>query len=270
MSRGGTSATPPRYLLKLAAFGLGLLCLAGVVGLQQEKLEELQQETDPQQSLQMEAAKASRLSLLKHFPAFGFDNLLADAVYLDFIQYFGDTQARKQSGYKLVPDYFDAVIERDPRFVQAYLYFSPASTIYAGQPGKTVALMNRGLKLLDPGTLPRDYFIWSYKATDELLFLEDFPAAEASYRQAAAWARLHSDAESQAVARRSLQTAEFLARNPDSRKLKAETWTSYLNKVSDQAARERVIREIEALGGKVIAQETPTGITYSVELPPTD
>ncbi|PSO60600.1 MAG: hypothetical protein BRC36_13380, partial [Cyanobacteria bacterium QH_2_48_84] len=81
------------------------------------------------------------LKILQKFPSFSLDNLVADWVFLKFLLYFGDGEARSATGYSLVPEYFEAVVNHDPRFIQAYLALSPANSLYAGQPQKTVTLI---------------------------------------------------------------------------------------------------------------------------------
>ena len=84
-------------------------------------------------SEQIESAQVS-LKTQKLIPTFGFNNLRADLTYLQFVQYFGDQKARKQTGYTLVPSYFDNVVNYDPNFTQANLSLSVANSMYAGQP----------------------------------------------------------------------------------------------------------------------------------------
>ena len=82
-------------------------------------------------------------------------------------------------GSSLSPEYFETVVKHDPRFVGAYLHFAPASTMFAGQPQKTVAIMSNGLKYLNP-RIDKSYLVWTYKGVDELLFLGDTKAARNS------------------------------------------------------------------------------------------
>ncbi|NET58506.1 MAG: hypothetical protein F6K47_20835 [Symploca sp. SIO2E6] len=199
-----------------------------------------------------------RLNLLEKTPVFGFDNLLANWVFLDFLEYFGDDSARQVTGYQLSPEYFEVILNRDPRFLEAYLFLSTSGSLYAGLPEKSVALMDKGLKYLSPQVPTKSYYIWRYKGVDELLFLGDAQAARQSFTTAAAWASSYSDAESQQVASLSSQTAEFLAKNPDSKQAQVSAWTMVLNNARDDRTRAIAIHRIEALGGKVVV--TPEGV----------
>jgi hypothetical protein len=108
-------------------------------------------------------AEKVRLNLLQKVPAFGFDNLLGDWAFLNFIQYFGDDEARAATGYRLSPDYFDVIIDRDPKFLQAYFFLSGSGSLYAGMPERSVTLMEKGLKSLSPQSPPKSYYVWRYK-----------------------------------------------------------------------------------------------------------
>lgn len=176
--------------------------------------------------------------------------MIADWVFLGFLQYFGDGQVRQQTGYSLVPEYFEIIVNRDPRFIKSYLFFSVASSIYAGRPDRTVTLMNQGLKSLSPD-MPQAYYIWLYKGTDELLFLGDTEAAQHSHEMAARWASMSNESDGKRIAALSNQSAQFLARNPDSKKAQVNSWTMILVNAVDGRTRQLAIDRIEALGGQV-------------------
>ena len=138
---------------------------------------------------QEEAKLKAQLKIAKTLPTFGFDNLVANWHFLDFVQYFGDTEVRQKAGYGAAMEYFDAILDRDPRFLYGYFYLSSTGSLYAGQPERSVAIMNRGLKFLSPKVPNRGYYIWRLKAVDELLFLGKVPEARQSMLTAADWAR---------------------------------------------------------------------------------
>jgi hypothetical protein len=72
------------------------------------------------------------------------------------------------------------------------------------------------------------------------------------------WASTYSDEESKQVAAISRQTAEFLARNPNSKSAQIAAWTMVLNNPIDTSTQKLAIRRIVALGGKVSI--TPQGV----------
>lgn len=211
-------------------------------------------------------AEHIRLSLLKELPSFGYDNFLANWVYLKFLQYFGDDKVREKTGYSLSPEYFDIIIKHDPRFLGAYVGLSTSTSMYAAMPERSIKLMKEGLQAISPQVPEKSYYVWRYKGVDELLFLGNSQAAQHSFTMAANWANNYSDSESQYMAQNSHQTAVFLSANPDSRYARISTWAMVLNNGVDEKTQKRVVREIEALGGKVIS--TPTG--NKITFPPKD
>jgi hypothetical protein len=211
-----------------------------------------------------------RLNLLQKAPSLGFDNLMANWVYLGFLQYFGDDLARGQTGYELSPAYFEIIVDRDPRFLGSYISLTASLSLYAGKPEQSVALMAKGLKSMSAKIPPKSYYVWRYKGIDELLFLGDVKSAQQSFAKAGEWASIYPDAESQSVAAISRRTAQFLAGNPDKARIKnaqEAIWATVIVnalQANDSRTRDQVIRQIEARGGKVtISQEG--GV--SVQLP---
>lgn len=201
---------------------------------------------------QQEKTLATKIEFQNKIPDFGFSNLIGDWTYLQFIQYFGDGKAREVTGYSLVPEYFAAMVEQDPNFVPAYLSLSAANSIYAAQPQKTVDYLNKLLKYINPSKSPHASYLWSYKAVDEILFLGDTKSAENSYRMAADWARQRNDEQGELIARRNLETADFLATNPDSKLVRIGAWSFLLNHVHDDKTKKLIINEIKALGAKIV------------------
>ena len=63
-----------------------------------------------------------RLGLLSQLPNFGFKNLVSSWTFLNFLQYFGDSSARSINGYGLSPTFFEIIVNRDPYFVDSYVY----------------------------------------------------------------------------------------------------------------------------------------------------
>jgi tetratricopeptide (TPR) repeat protein len=230
-------------------------CILGISLSQYPRLQKL---LTSKQSMSVETLAADqqkeglRLELLKEMPTFGYDNLIADWLYIDFLQYFGDNEVREKIGYTLSPEFFEIILKHDPKFLEAYLNLSVSSSLYAGMPERTITLIDKGLKSLSPNLPAKSYYIWRYKGTDELLFLGDSQAARNSFLKAAEWASQHNDQESKNVVVISRKTAEFLQRNPDSKFARIATWTMVLQNNVDEKTRKRAIKEIENLGGKVV------------------
>ncbi len=248
-----------------------LICLITLLILQNNNLKKIKQidqelsKTEVEKFIQQEEAK---LKLLKNVPSFGFNNLYGDWIFLNFAQYFGDDPARKLTNYNLSPEYFEIILDQDPRFLQAYFYLSASSSIYAGMPERSVALMTEKLPLLSPKVPLNAYYIWRYKAVDELLFLGDNQSAKESLKKASEWASLYTDEEGQFSTQIFAQTVQFLEKNPDSKSAQVSMWSMVLNMAYDEATRKRAIRAIENLGGQVILSKD--GAVESIFLPSED
>ncbi|MGF1515068.1 MAG: hypothetical protein ACFB5Z_15420 [Elainellaceae cyanobacterium] len=257
MQRANQSGS--RFIQRLALAAIAIGSAAGIGLLQSQRLDRLKGSsvaglTSAEQAA-LESRQRQQIIALKQFPAFGFRNLIADWAMLQFIQYFGDAEARRQSGYGLSPDYFDVILARDPYFRDGYLFLSASGTLFAGQPERTVEIFDRELPQLTPTTPKQAYVIWRYKGSDELLFLGDSAAAAESFATAAEWARAYDDPVSQAIAAQSQQTADFLQENPSSPAAQISAWGVVLSNAFDQTTQQLAIEQIEQLGGRVEADE---------------
>jgi hypothetical protein len=241
------------------------LCTLGVGWLQFPRMQKLLH-SNKTAALEIQRTIDSekvRLNFLKKMPSFGYSNIIANWVYLNFVQYFGDDEVRAKTGYSLSPEYFEVILGRDPRFIPAYLSLSTSTSMYAGMPERSIKLTEKALKSLSPWVPEKSYYVWRYKGIDELLFLGKSSMAQHSFEIAADWASQHTDQESKQAASVSQKTAEFLKQNPNSKLARISSWTMILNNQVDKTTRQRAINEIEALGGKVISN--PDGI-YKIKL----
>ncbi len=238
-----------------------ILSCAGAIALLQ--VPQLREATQASDSPTVETAERQvteeqlQLELFGTMPTFGFDNLIADWIFLKFLQYFGDEDARELTSYQLSPEYFEAILNRDPYFWDAYLFLSGSTSLYAANPERSVEIMDTHLPSLSPTVPDRAYFIWRWKAIDELLFLGDVGAAQKSFEMAAEWASTYTDEEGQAIANISRRSAQFLESDPDNNLVRINAWSSVFYNAFDDATRQRVIEQIEALGAE--ASVTPEG-----------
>ncbi|MBV5261782.1 hypothetical protein FLX56_25550 [Synechococcus moorigangaii CMS01] len=254
----------------LQGLGLGatvLACGAVILALQQARLNNLKQGTDltPEVVARQAETEAASLALWQQLPTYGYDNLVSDWVFLRFLQYFGDDEARKLGDYRLSADYFEVIVDLDPWFMEGYYYLSGSSSLYAATPDRTVELLNRGLAEMTPTVPDKSFYLWRLKAIDEQLFLGDIPAAIQSYKTAAAWAAVYDDPESQSAKQRSEATAAFLTRDPRSVMARITAWSSVLGQARDAEAQKRAIAELEALG--VIVEVDENGLPR-LRIPP--
>lgn len=234
------------------------LAMAGIVGIQRSQLAQSTRSLNYAQELQHETL---RLQLLKQAPTFGFNNLVADWVFINFLVYYGDDEARSQTGYGLSPTYFDVVTRLDPWFVQIYPFLSAAVSYQAGQPEKTIQLIQRGTATLSPKINPKAFIGWRYQGLDQLLLLGDIPHAIYSHKMAAEWVKGTPDA---ALAPVFQQTADFLSTDPDNIPIRVRSWAEvYIQAANarDRQTQARAEREITKLGGKIHVKDGQVSLT---------
>jgi len=243
-------------LHRLVPWTAGTGLLLGVVWLQSEHLKTRQAGVLPLTTLQRQDQHDQvRLTLLRQLPTFGYDNMIANWTFLHFLQYFGDVKVRDQVGYHLSPEFFEVIVDRDPRFITPYLYMASSTSMYAAMPERTIEIMDRGLSSMTPQIPPKGYFVWRNKAIDQLLFLGDSKGARQSFEMAAKWADQSNDPNAANIAQASRQTAQFLAKNPSSKAAQISAWVQVASYAIDDETRRLAIERIESLGGEVLANE---------------
>jgi tetratricopeptide (TPR) repeat protein len=222
--------------------------------LQQPRLRELRQNValTPKVARELSAEKRRLLETTHLMPSFGFDNAIADLAYLDFLQYFAEQEAREKIGYQDGISYFDLILDRDPRFFQAYYYLSTVGSTYTGQPERSVALMDKALARITPSTPEGSYYLWRVKGIDEYLFLDRAEAAARSMEMSANWGRIVNTEESRRVANISQEQAQGIRSNPDSKRVRIMAWGSIIENAVDPVAVQLAIRKIHELGGTVV------------------
>ena len=229
-----------------------LFGIVSVVRLQQIELKSNNQYITKQDYINQEIDKKTKLSLISQLPSFGLKNLIADWTYLQFLQYFGNEESRSITGYSLAPKYFAEVVNRDPKFIKAYFLLSPATSIFAGEAERGVEIITEGLKSVTANTSDDAYYIWTYKAVDELLFLGDVESARKSYLMASKWAESSDLPTAKDSVVNTKRTAQFLAKNPDSLIARIGAWTMVLNSSNDTKTQDKALEKIQELGGQII------------------
>ena len=162
-----------------------IISILGIANLQNQNLTAITTVQEQENYVAEEKSLKASIAFQQSLPSFGLNNLIADWTYLQFAQYFGDGDAREITGYSLVTEYFASIVNRDPNFVQAHLNLSTANSLFAARPNKTVELIDKALETVTPATPNYPFLLWTYKATDEIIFLGDLDAAKNSYRNAA-------------------------------------------------------------------------------------
>jgi hypothetical protein len=226
---------------------IALPAIAGVVSMQRTQLQK--PALWAESTKQAEQQEAMRLDLLGKTPSFGFDNLVADWAFLNFLTYYGDEEARSQTGYSLSPKYFDIITQRDPRFADSYLFLSGTLSHQLGQPEQALKLMQRGMNALSPQMTPKAFVVWRFAALDQLLLLGDTSGAIHSLEIAANWSA--QTQEYRDFAPIFYGTANFLKTEPDSKVVRFQAWAAVYGQaaaIGDRKTQARAKQEILALG----------------------
>jgi hypothetical protein len=236
----------------LLNWAIALGTTAIVVSLQWMQLPQVsRQAIDPARAVEQERLE---LQVLGNLPTLGYDNLLANWVFLRFLGYFGDDPARKATGYDLNANYFNLITQRDPRFLQIYPYLSAGISYYLGNPELAGQYMERGLKVLSPEVNPKGFIVLRFRALDQLLLEGDIPGTIATYGRLADWFDRTADPK---AAQSFRNAAAILAQNPDSVLPRFWGWQDVYFSAPDDRVRQRAEQELIELGA--IARKTPQG-----------
>jgi hypothetical protein len=200
----------------------------------------------------------SRLKLIRQLPprGLGFNNMIANFTFLQFLQYFGDDDSRNtlKTGYSLSPRYFENIIERDPRFISSYIYMSSSVSLFAGAPREANSIYAKGLQSLNPQKQAKAYTVWRYKATDQLLFLGDAKGARESYLKGAEWAdqsQYTDTTDPKSSAELFRQSAKALEKDRDLTQAQISAWSVVLQNAVDKKTVQIVAQELDKLGMKI-------------------
>jgi len=238
-----------RECFRNSSFVLFFVCCTIIAVFQVGEAQKIKKELthSREQDLVASDSLTHQLTVLKSSPSLGFRNLIANSVFLSFLQYFSDVSEQTEISEHLSPDFFDTIITFEPFYRDYYLFLSESTTFYAAEPEKSVELMNRGLKQIDPALVSDSFYIWRYKGVDELLFLNDVQSATESFRNAALWAQQSDRPDSNIVGKVSQQTADFLSQDPESRHAQIAAWESVLANAVNEDIRKRAAQRIQEL-----------------------
>ena len=226
------------------------IALAGIVVLQGQEYKKSVRQLNRADFLAREQELQRSVSWQQHSPSLGFDNLKANWSYIDFVQYFGDKEARETIGYKLVPEYFETLTAIDPRFTRAYLTLSVANSMYAGDPETTISLMEEVINSVDP-TSEQAAYLWTSKGLDELLFMGDKQAAIASYEMAAQWSEFQHEVRPDGLGIKDLATGLEGATELDLKQAQVTAWSSVLVHVRDYDRQREIMSKIAVLQAEI-------------------
>ncbi|MGB3672080.1 MAG: hypothetical protein WA984_18345, partial [Phormidesmis sp.] len=110
--------------LFLPFFLIGLTCFQIQEKKQLREIDPLKEKTTSFYSQQRQSLK-----LMESAPALGFRNLMADGIFLSFLQYFSDFSEGESHGESLSPDFFSVILKLDPFYKDYYLFLSNSATL---------------------------------------------------------------------------------------------------------------------------------------------
>lgn len=241
-------------IIKILSAISPFIALAGIVLLQSQEYKKSVQKLNNADYLIQEQEQARLVNWQKQSFHLGFDNLKADWSYLNFVQYFGDSNARETIGYKLVPDYFDTITNIDPKFTAAHLNLSIANSMYAGDPEKTIALTEEILASVDSES-EHVAFLWTSKGLDELLFMGDKEAAIESYKMAVKSSALTSLERPDGLTIKDLEKALKDTSEIDIKQAQIRAWSSVLTHIKDYQKHREIVDKITNLKAEIVALE---------------
>jgi len=110
----------------------------------------------------------------------GFDHLLADYFWLQFIAYVGDAQPRLKDRYALADRYVDLIATLDPQFVQVYWFAAFTVGGDEHQPQRAAEIIDRGIQ-----ANPNNWFLPYIAGVNQYLYAGNEKSAARYYRMAA-------------------------------------------------------------------------------------
>lgn len=112
--------------------------------------------------------------------ALGFDDVIADIYWLEFIQYFGNSAARHRDNFRKAYDYLDLITSLDPHFVPAYYFAAFVLGQERREPQRAAELINRGIS-----SNPDNWYLPYVAGINQYLYAHDDIKAAKYYRMAA-------------------------------------------------------------------------------------
>ncbi len=228
----------------LLGWGVIGLLSAAILGLQGLTI----QETRSGFTDEYVVRKEQNFAIASALEGIGLSNLAASWLWMEFVQYYGDSPRRRQQGYGLTYDYLDKITQLDEEFYWAYRYISSAVGFSAGQPQRAEQLIQRGLEHLDPQKQPDGYRLYLDLAINYFILIGDAEAGRGAYYAAAEWyeqAGLEGNAPELWRA-----LGDRLVESPNSKQVRFTVWNQVLNLSDDPVTRERALIELGALGAR--------------------
>lgn len=235
---------------------IGIASLGTVFALQFNQIANLhahpEQPSDVSRQLNIQLAKA--VSLVT-----GFDNVAANMLWLQFIQYYGSNvflniPVEQRPGFTLSSDYLSSITKLDPNFFLPYGYALNAVAWKQGQPELAKEILLHGTQTFTPETQPRGFGLWINIGLIDFLFLGNSTGTEQAYDRAAQWLESLDEATFQSLRvphpEAFRQLGQRLARNPDSNTARFMGWSQVYYSSRDPEVKGYALQQVEAVGGR--------------------
>lgn len=180
-------------------------------------------------------AKLPSARLVK-FTTLGFDQLVFDLYWLDFVQYVGDDR-RNEDHYDRAQAYLNLLTSLDPHFVPSYFFAAFILGSERKEPAQAEQLIDRGI-----AANTDNWFLPFIAGVNQYLFAHDELKAAKYYRQAAKFPDAPKWLGGQ---------AEILQAKIPSTVKEINVWDSVYNNASDSAVKERARAKLVALWTQV-------------------
>ncbi len=227
-----------RRSLKPGSLGL-LFCLAacigGVLALQWPRLVAPPGRIDPVIVLPRPEAV--------QYLTFGYRNLLADWYWLDFVQYFGDIDTRRRTGYARSAEYLQLVTALNPAFLFAYAQANFAVAEMMAQPKLAIAILEAGA-VRNPGRpdalgMPGTWYLYRLAGSVAFRHFGDYGRAARFYALAASQPAAPAVMKDNAA-------AFYQAANDSERAIRL--WREFYYEAPLPELRAEALRHLKALG----------------------
>lgn len=185
----------------------------------------------------------SILAVSKVMPSFGGQNLLADFLWLRFVQYFGDTEVREKTGYGLNFEYLQAITDRNPQFENAYLIANLAVAAKMGRTDLAEQLLLKGIQH-DPDS----YYLWQYRGFLHFMYTGDVKKAAYSFRQNAGLAVAQEGNAKQHWGNYWLLMAKSLETFPPTPWLRRSVWQEIYFDNANKETQAHALKQLKTLG----------------------
>ncbi len=187
------------------------------------------------------------LSVGKSLPSFGYRNLLADLLWLRFVQYYGDVKARERTGYEFSYEYLNLITDRDPQFEKAYLFANLAVTYQMVRTDLSEKLLLKGI-----AHNPNSYLIWQARGFLHFLYTGDLNKAAYAFRKNAGLAVAQEGNAKQQWANYWINIARSIELpNVDTRYTRRKIWEEIFNSASDKQTKRMAFAYLNTLGVRV-------------------